>query len=535
VKNLIARLEAIQQGGPQLVAALLGVGALSGALLLAAVVGAFTIDGGGGAQKLSAGSTTTGPPSTDAIGNPLTSETTADPNVTVPGGGPATTAKGAKATATTVKGATATTAKPGGGSNTTTVTEAPPLPGEQPLPKGGNATGVSDTEIKYGVHVPLTFNKAPVPLGGPVARGIRTYVKYLNDNGGINGRKVKEDIQDDEFTTGGADTAGKTLINQDKNFFVAGTLGVDQIAVVADLANKAKVPYFAGGGNEPQFQNLNIHQILSTYDTHVTKLAQYMGKDPKYAGKKVGVIVSDTTYIFPSVTDIFRDELKKNGLELVQIEKVQKPEDQSAKGYGTIITNFKGKGVQVVVPLTDPINTSGLVRECQAQLCSWDYSFSDFAHDGETALALMADTWGSLHVRGLSGGCYANAPADQMNNPAKCGSLGKAKAQFEAVKGAGSWTATQNDNDGTSAGYNSAAGYQWIGFWLKAMKDLGTEVTRERLVASINRYEGYNDLVTGPITYKNGKIAHGADKMTVFEAQSQAKYKMITDGMVDGF
>jgi hypothetical protein len=67
------------------------------------------------------------------------------------------------------------------------------------------------------------------------------------------------------------------------------------------------------------------------------------------------------------------------------------------------------------------------------------------------------------------------------------------------------------------------------------MKDLGSEVTRERLVASIDRYDGYADLVTGPITYKGANIAHGADKMAVWEAQTSNKYKMLSDGLVDGF
>jgi hypothetical protein len=66
------------------------------------------------------------------------------------------------------------------------------------------------------------------------------------------------------------------------------------------------------------------------------------------------------------------------------------------------------------------------------------------------------------------------------------------------------------------------------------MKDLGTEVTRERFVASIHRYEGYSDLITGPISYKSA-ISHGADKMVVYEAQTGQKYKMVTDGFVDGF
>lgn len=527
MKQLIARLETIQRGGPQLVAALLGIGGLTSVLLVAAVIGALTVDGDD-TQKLEAGATVE---TTTTVAGAVVDPATTDSTVAAE---PVPAAPGAAAPAPTKPGARPATPA-GGAGGTTTVTEAPPAPGEAPLPKGGSTVGVTDKTIKYGVHVPLTFNKTPVPLGGPVARGIVTYAKFLNDNGGINGRLVDPRIKDDEFTTDGAGNAGNALINDEKVFFLAGTLGVDQIATVAGQAKKAGVPYFAGGGHEPQFQELNVRQILSTYDTHVIKLAQFMAKDPKYAGKKVGVIVSDTPFINPAIPDAFRDALRKNGMELVAVEKVQKPEIQNATGYGNIILNFSGKDVEVVVPLTDPINTSGLVRECEAQACKWTYSFSNFAHDGETTLLLMRDKWGEMKIKGLSGGCYPNAPDAQINDPAKCGSMGKAKAQFEAVKGKGQWTQLQNDEYGQSNGYNSAAGYQWIGFWSKAMRDLGTEVTRERFVASINRYEGYSDLITGPITYKGGRISHGAEKMTVFEAQTGRVYKMITDGFVDGF
>lgn len=548
MKQLIARFEAIQRGGPQLVSALLGIGGLTAVLLLAAVVGALTVGGDDEKEsQLQAGSaeTTTTVSGDIAAVDPAVTDTTlapVDPGAPAPEPGAAPAAPGAAPTTAKpgtkpgapapTSGGTAAPAPTGGG----TVAEAPPAPGEAPLPRGGSTVGVTAQSIKYGVHGPQTFNKAPVPLAGPVIRGIRTYVNFLNKNGGINGRQISLKIADDEFTTEGADSAGNRLINDEKVFFLAGTLGVDQIRVVSSQAKKAGVPYFAGGGHEPQFKDFGVHQILSSYDTHVTKLAQFMGKDPKYAGKNVGVIVSDTPLIHPKVTDIFRTALEANGMKLTGVQTVQKPEVQSATGYGGIALNFAQNKVQVVVPLTDPINTSGLVRQCATQGgCAWTYSFSNFAHDGETALTLFNDEWGNQKVKGLSGGCYPNAPDAQINDSAKCGSMGKAKSQFVAERGAGSWTATQNDEDGASLGYNSAAGYQWVGFFTKAMKDVGSEVTRERFLAATDRYEGYGDLVTGPITYKGANPAHGAEKMVVWEAQTGNKYKMISEGFVDGF
>ncbi|HEV7887864.1 MAG TPA: ABC transporter substrate-binding protein [Acidimicrobiales bacterium] len=410
-------------------------------------------------------------------------------------------------------------------------------PGEAPLPSGGNATGVSSTSILYGVHAPLTFNRTPVALAGPVARGIEAYAKYINDHGGINGRTIVAKIVDDEFTPGGAQKAANSLIYDTKVFFLAGTLGVDQIKVVASEANKAKVPYFAGGGHEPLFKQMGLHQILSSYDTHVQQLADFLASDPAYKGKVIGTMSSDTPQIQP-VVEVFDAALKKHGMSVKVNKTVQKPEDQAPQGYQSLILAYKDKGVEVVVPMTDPINTAAFVRECgyaAANSCPWTYSFSNFAHEGETALTLFNDEWGRKKVRGLAGACYPNAPDAQINNPAKCSNMKAAKEQFEAVKGPGEWTKQQNDTYGTSVGYNSAAGYQWM-FFKKAMIDQGTEVTRERFLAAVNRYNGYADLITGPITYKgSSNYAHGAEKMAVFEAQTSNKYKMITDGMVVGF
>ena len=519
MENLLGRLQ-----GRRAALLVLGLGSVTVAVLMLGLIGFFSM---GDSSNVVAG------PAVGSSGGGDTTETT------VAGGTETTLAPtDPNAPSTTVAGQTgpkSTAPKTVPGTNRPFVEEAPPPPGEAPLPKGGNATGVTANTIKYGVHAPITFNKAPVPLAGPVMRGIETYINYLNKHGGINGRAITFVPVDDEFTTNGADTAAKTLIDTQKVFFIAGTLGVDQINVVAGEARENKVPYFAGGGHEPAFKLMSLFQILGSYDTHVQKLADYMASDPMYKGKVIGTLTSDTPQISP-VVKVFEDALKKHGMSVKINEEVQKPEDQAPKGYAEIIADYKDAGVEVVVPLTDPINTSGLVRQCgtgPANSCPWTYAFSNFAHDGETALTLFTDEWGRKKVRGLSGGCYPLA--EQIGDPNKCSSMKIAKDQFEAERGAGAWTAQQNDNWGSSLGYNSAAGYQWM-FFKKAMIDQGSEVTRERLVAAIMRYNGYRDLVTGPITYKGStNLAHGYELMTVWEAQPNNKYKMISDGMVSGF
>ena len=523
MEKLLSRLQ-----GRNAALLVLGLGSVTVAVFMVGLIGFFSL--GSSDTEVTAGATGSSSSESGTTDTSVgeTTETTAvaaDPNAPAATG--PTGAKGTKAAGTTPK------TVPGG---QPFVEEAPPPPGEAPLPKGGNTTGVSNTNIKYGVHAPITFNKAPVPLAGPVMRGIEAYIAYLNTHGGINGRTVSFEFADDEFTTNGAQTAADTLILEKKVFFIAGTLGVDQIKVVAGEAQDHKVPYFAGGGHEPLFKNMGLFQILGSYDTHVQKLADYLASDPMYKGKVIGTFTSDTPQISP-VVKVFDEALKKHGMSVKVNKLVQKPEDQAPRGYSEMIVAYRNEGVEVVVPLTDPINTSQFIRECgyaQANTCPWTYAFSNFAHDGETALTLFNDEWGRKKVRGLSAGCFPLAP--QIADPNKCSQMQAAKDQFNAVKNnPNAWTSQQNDNWGSSVGYNSAAGYQWM-FFKKAMIDQGSEVTRERFVAAIMRYNGYRDLVTGPITYKGStNYAHGYELMTVWEAQPSNKYKMISDGMVSGF
>ena len=58
--------------------------------------------------------------------------------------------------------------------------------------------GVSGDTIKIG----MIFDKTgpTVTIQGPLADGAKTYFRYVNDQGGINGRKLKWIHEDDRYT-----------------------------------------------------------------------------------------------------------------------------------------------------------------------------------------------------------------------------------------------------------------------------------------------------------------------------------------------
>ena len=392
----------------------------------------------------------------------------------------------------------------------------------------GNRTGVSATAIKWGLHAPVTFDGAPLNLAEDPLEGTRIYTDVLNAKGGIHGRKIELRVADDRYTVPGGRQAANDLINDYKAFFVSGTLGVDQIFQVAAEARKQGVPYIAGGGSESVFKDIRMFQVAGSYDTHLAMLAEFLGVESRkpptqsiYSGlTKVGVSMLDSPYIAPSV-ETFRSELRRHGLELVSVVKVQKPHEQTS--YASQIQALDGAGTQIFVPAQDPITTSRMVQECVSQRCPWKYATSNFAHKSNTALQLMGGQW--IGVKGLAGGCYyINA---NEGNPALCGQLKRAHDEWVSHSGQAEW---EKDGQG------GTAGYQLVHIWTKAMQDAGPDPTRERLTAALLSYNGYDNLVSSPITFAGSEnLSHGYDRVVIYEAQSADKWAQIGPGFTDQF
>ena len=392
----------------------------------------------------------------------------------------------------------------------------------------GNRTGVSPTTIKWGLHAPVTFDGQPVNLAEDALEGTRIYTDMVNAAGGIHGRKIELRVADDRYTVPGGRQAANELINDYKAFFVSGTLGVDQVFQVAAEARKQGVPYIAGGGSESIFKDIRMFQVAGSYDTHLELLAEFLGAESRkppgqspYSGlTKVGVSMLDSPYIAPSVDVSFRRALKEHGLELVAIVKVQKPTEQTT--YASQIQTLLDAGTQIFVPAQDPITTGRQVAECQSQRCPWKYSFSNFAHEGNTALQLMGGQW--VGVKGLAGGCYYQNPNE--GNPALCGQLKRAHDEWVRHSGEFEW-----DKDGQGG----LAGYQLVHIWTKAMQDAGPDPTRERLTAALMTYRGYDNLVSAPITYAgSNNLAHGYEKGVVYQAGA-SEYSQVNPGFTDQF
>lgn len=498
----------------------MGLGLSAVVLFLGAILGAIAVSDDKPADEESVfaggvGSSTTLPPLTE------TTSVAADPNAPVSNPDGTVTLPGGKVV-------------PGKGPGSAPVVPNLKQAQAHPCAVPRDATGVSAGTIRWALHAPVTFDGQPLNLAEDPLEGVANYIKYLNEKGGgVNGRKIDYRVFDDRYTVDGASGVAGEMVAY-KPFFISGTLGVDQVAIVAAEARKRGIPYMAAGGSESEFRDICMFQIAASYDTHLEKLADYLAAESKRAGspyfgkKKVGVTMLDSKYIAPSVKSSFKKRLESHGMELAAVVTIIKPTQQTT--YGPQIQALKSAQVEIVVPAQDPISTGRMTAECSPakENCQWMWSFSNFAHEGDVALQLQGVDWATKKVRGLGGGCYYMP--SEIHDPydeSKCAKMKQAHDEWVAVSSQSEW---EKDGQG------GASGYQIVHFWLKALRDVGGDVTRDRFFAVLLSYNGYNDLVSGPITFLNSpNLSHGATRMVPLEAQSNLKWKQLTPGFVDQF
>jgi len=99
--------------------------------------------------------------------------------------------------------------------------------------------GVTSSSIKIGGTFPLT---GPASLYKTIPVAEKAYFDYINDHGGVNGRKIDFTILDDAYDPSKTVSLTQQLVEQDKVFAVFGSLGTAQNLAVWNYVNQKKVP-----------------------------------------------------------------------------------------------------------------------------------------------------------------------------------------------------------------------------------------------------------------------------------------------------
>jgi ABC-type branched-subunit amino acid transport system substrate-binding protein len=166
------------------------------------------------------------------------------------------------------------------------------------LPAQAAEVGVTSTQIKLGMTVPMTgtaslgYNKIP--------GAAKAYFDYLNENGGIYGRKITLVVKDDRYVPTEAVSKTNELILKDKVMALLAPLGTANVKAVASSVNPARrgIPVmfvntgFSGFADAKKYPT--TYAVLPSYVMEAKIMGEYIKEN--FAGKKIGLLYQDDDF-----------------------------------------------------------------------------------------------------------------------------------------------------------------------------------------------------------------------------------------------
>ena len=108
------------------------------------------------------------------------------------------------------------------------------------LPAGAQTPGVTATEIKIGNTNPYS---GPASAYGTIGKALNAYFKKVNEEGGINGRKVNYVSLDDGYSPPKTVEMVRQLVEQEQVALLFQTLGTPTNSAIHKYMNQKQVPH----------------------------------------------------------------------------------------------------------------------------------------------------------------------------------------------------------------------------------------------------------------------------------------------------
>ena len=191
--------------------------------------------------------------------------------------------------------------------------------------------GVTATEIKIGHTNPYS---GPASAYGTIGKAIGAYFKKVNDEGGINGRKINFITYDDGYSPPKTVEMVRRLVEQDQVALVFNTLGTPTNSAIHKYMNQQKVPHlFVATGATKWGDPKNFPWTMGwqpNYQAEGHIYAQYVLKN--VPDPKIGILYQNDDYGKDYVKGL-KDGLGEAAKKLIVLEQsyeVTDPTDRLA-------------------------------------------------------------------------------------------------------------------------------------------------------------------------------------------------------------
>jgi branched-chain amino acid transport system substrate-binding protein len=356
--------------------------------------------------------------------------------------------------------------------------------------------GVTDTEVVVGSWGP---QDGPAGAYGAIDRTIDAYFKMINDQGGINGRKIRFIYENDSYQPAKTVAAVKKLVEEDKVFALVGGLGTAQNAAVMDYLVQNNVPHvWPATGTTALAVPLkkNIYAVQLNYTTEATLATQYaldtMGT------KKIAVFYQNDAFGQEGLNAI-QAELKTRGLAAA-----------AAVSYETADTNFSAQALKLQTSGADTVIIFAVPKPGGSII-------AEMGKIGYAPKLLSSNVINDPSIFQLAGPAIngmlieAYLPAsDDTSNP-KIVEYQAFMAKYAPKEQIGGFT---------------ESGYTYGQVFIEALKRGGKDLTREGFMANLDQMQNFTGSLVPSLSYS--PTDHAGVKAAYFQAAKDGKFVTVT-------
>jgi branched-chain amino acid transport system substrate-binding protein len=228
-------------------------------------------------------------------------------------------------------------------------------------PSTAAVPGVSADTIKLGSYGPLS---GPAAQWGLVLKGMDAYFKFINDKGGIHGRKLEFIYRDDQYNPSKTPAVVRELVEKENVFALVGGVGTANGRSVADYLEQKGVPFFTPSSGDKFWSEggkQNVYTVFPKYATEGEILGDYVGRELK--AKKVAVLYQDDDFGKQGLEGLKKALGQHAGSELV-LEVTTQPTDTDLSGQ---VSQISAKSPDVLVLYAAPKQAVTAVKMLDAQ------------------------------------------------------------------------------------------------------------------------------------------------------------------------
>jgi branched-chain amino acid transport system substrate-binding protein len=209
--------------------------------------------------------------------------------------------------------------------------------------------GVSDTEIKVGNTNPYSGSASAY---GAIGKAITAYFQKINDEGGINGRKITFISYDDSYSPPKTVEQVRRLVEQDQVLFLFQSLGTPPNTAIWKYMNQQKVPQLFVATGATKWGDPQGHPWTMgwqpNYQTEAKIYAKYLLQNLPNA--RIGILYQNDDYGKDYVKGL-KDGLGDKASAMIVLQQTYEVTDPTVDSQ---IVNLKGSGADVFFNVTTP-------------------------------------------------------------------------------------------------------------------------------------------------------------------------------------